>query len=137
MLAPAAGLLLAALLLGLAPGLTGRARTAAVQFSDHRGYAAAVLDGVTAPAPAAAGPAVHLPEALPPAVLTVALAAALAALPVRRPRTRGRRRKAAWRGVAHATIALRRLHSGQVGDSIAWLVVGTAGLGALLTAVLR
>jgi len=32
---------------------------------------------------------------------------------------------------------LRGLHSGQVGDSVTWLVVGTAGLGALLAVALR
>jgi hypothetical protein len=140
MVAPAAALLLAALALGLAPGLSARAQAAAVHFSDHRAYAAAVLDGAAEPAAASAaraGPAVHLSGTLPPAALTVVLAAALAAVPARRPHIRGRRRKAALHGVLHATLALRRLHSGQVGDSIAWLVVGTAGLGALLTAVLR
>jgi len=137
MVAPAAVLLLATLALGLAPGLAGWAQTAATSLSDHRAYAAAVLDGVTSKAPAVAAPALHLPETLPPAVLTVVLAVLLAAVPARRPHTRGRRRKVAWRGVLRATLALRRLHSGQVGDSIAWLVVGAAGLGGLLTAVLR
>jgi len=140
MVAPAAALLLVALALGLAPGLSARAHAAAVRFSDQRAYAAAVLDGATGPAGASAeraGPAVQPSGTLPPAALTVALAVALAAVPARRPHTRGRRRKAALHGVLHATLALRRLHSGQVGDSIAWLVAGTAGLGALLTAVLR
>jgi multicomponent Na+:H+ antiporter subunit D len=138
MLAPAAVLLLAALALGLLPGLSGRARAAADRLSDHGTYAAAVLDGVTAKAAAGAAEAVRLAEALPLAALTVALAGLLAvAVPARHLRTRGRRRRAAWRGVLHATMTLRRLHSGQVGDSIAWLVVGTAGLGVLLTAALR
>jgi hypothetical protein len=39
--------------------------------------------------------------------------------------------------VLRATLALRRLHSGQVGDSITWLVVGTATLGGLLATLLR
>jgi multicomponent Na+:H+ antiporter subunit D len=137
MVAPAAALLLVALALGLAPGLAGRAWSAAAAFSDHRGYAAAVLDGVTPRPPAAAGPAVELLGALAPAALTIALAAVLAAAPARRLRTKGRRRKVALRAVLRATLGLRRLHSGQVGDSIAWLVAGTAGLGALLTVALR
>jgi multicomponent Na+:H+ antiporter subunit D len=138
MLAPAAWLLLAALALGLLPGVGGRAQAAADRLSDHRAYAAAVLDGVTAKAAPAAAQAVHLAEALPLAALTVALAGLLAAaVPARRLRTAGPRRRAAWRGVLRATLTLRRLHSGQLGDSIAWLVVGTAGLGALLTAALR
>jgi multicomponent Na+:H+ antiporter subunit D len=138
MLAPAALLLLAALALGLLPGLSGRAQAAAERFSDQRAYAAAVLDGVAAQPAAGAAAAVDLAQALPLAALTVVLAGVLAAtVPARRPRTRGPRRQAAWRGVARATLTLRRLHSGQVGDSIAWLVVGTAGLGALLTAALR
>jgi multicomponent Na+:H+ antiporter subunit D len=35
------------------------------------------------------------------------------------------------------TRALRTVHSGHVGDSVTWLVVGVAGLGAMLTLVVR
>jgi multicomponent Na+:H+ antiporter subunit D len=139
MLAPAAVLLAAALALGIVPGLAERAQAAAVRFSDRTGYAAAVLDDDRGPEVSAsvASPAAgHLPAAVPLALLTVALAVALAAVPLRRGRGRGRR-GAAIRGVLRATLALRRLHSGQVGDSITWLVVGTATLGGLLATLLR
>jgi multicomponent Na+:H+ antiporter subunit D len=139
MLAPAAVLLAAALGLGIVPGLAERAQAAAVRFSDRTGYAAAVLDGDRGPEVSAsvASPAAgHLPAAVPLALLTVALAVTLAAVPLRRGRGRGRR-GAANRGVLRATLALRRLHSGQVGDSITWLVVGTATLGGLLATLLR
>jgi multicomponent Na+:H+ antiporter subunit D len=139
MLAPAAVLLAAALALGIVPGLAERAQAAAVRFSDRTAYAAAILDGDRGPEVAAsvASPAAgHLPAAVPLALLTVALAVALAAVPLRRGRGRGRR-GAAIRGVLRATLALRRLHSGQVGDSITWLVVGTATLGGLLATLLR
>ncbi|MFI6854103.1 hypothetical protein [Streptomyces sp. NPDC050416] len=57
----------------------------------------------------------------PPGVLlglaSTALALALAAVAVTRPRGRA--------------LPLRRLHSGHVGDYVAWLLVGTTLLGAL------
>jgi len=44
----------------------------------------------------------------------------------------------AARRVWHPVVsALRGLHSGQVGDSITWLTVGAASLGALLVLTLR
>jgi multicomponent Na+:H+ antiporter subunit D len=138
MLAPAAVLLATALGLGFVPGLAERAQAAADHFSDRAGYAATVLDGQAAGGTAAAAsPAAgHLPAAVPAALLTVGLAVALAAVPLRRGRGRGRR-GAALRAMLRATLALRRLHSGQVGDSITWLVVGTATLGGLLATLLR
>ena len=138
MLVPAAVLLATALGLGFVPGLAERAQAAADHFADRTGYAAAVLDGQAAGGPAStASPAAgHLPAAVPAALLTVGLAVALAAVPLRRGRGRGRR-GAAIRAMLRATLALRRLHSGQVGDSITWLVVGTATLGGLLATLLR
>jgi multicomponent Na+:H+ antiporter subunit D len=138
MVIPAVVLLAAALGLGIVPGAAERAQAAADHFSDRAGYAAAVLEGQAAgrPAAAASPAAGHLPAAVPAAVLTVGLAVALAAVPLRRGRGRGRR-GAALRALLRATLALRRLHSGQVGDSVTWLVVGTATLGGLLATLLR
>jgi multicomponent Na+:H+ antiporter subunit D len=139
MLLPAAGLLLTALALGVVPGLTERAQAAAVRFASPAGYASAVL-GLVPPGrmegPLLVRPETHLSGAVPPALLTVALAVTLAAVPLRRGHAPGRR-GVALRGLLRATLALRRLHSGQVGDSITWLVVGTASLGALFAVLLR
>jgi hypothetical protein len=34
-------------------------------------------------------------------------------------------------------VAIRRLHSGHIGDYIAWLTLGLAGVGGLFSLVLR
>ncbi|MFG3281414.1 complex I subunit 5 family protein [Streptomyces sp. NPDC048111] len=72
-----------------------------------------------------AGPR-HAPHWTLPGVLlglaSVALGAALAAAAVRGP---ARREPQAW------TEPVRRLHSGHIGDYVAWLLVGTALLGGL------
>jgi hypothetical protein len=36
-----------------------------------------------------------------------------------------------------ATWGLRGLHSGQLGDSVTWLMIGSAGVGVPLAATLR
>jgi len=137
MLVPAFGLLLAALALGLIPGLSVRAERAAERFQDRAGYASAVLDGA-AGAPAAGA---HSPAKLGPAVafaaLTAVLALGFALGALLRQRAPSGARLAARRAWHPVTSVLHGLHSGQVGDSVTWLTVGTASLGALLVLVLR
>ncbi|MFK8909121.1 complex I subunit 5 family protein [Streptomyces sp. YS-3] len=71
-------------------------------------------------------PAGHAPHWTPPGLLlglaSAVLAAALAGAAVRGP---ARREPYRW------TEPLRRLHSGHIGDYVAWLLAGTALLGAL------
>ena len=138
---PAVLLLAGALTVGLAPGLAGRVEAAAARFTDRPAYAAVVLQGATEPEEAAtttgqargslAGPAAR-------AVLSALLGAALA-LGALRPRRRpaGRLTLAAGRVWAPTAAVLRDLHSGNVGDSVTWLVVGLAGFGTLLALVAR
>jgi multicomponent Na+:H+ antiporter subunit D len=139
LIGPAVLLLTAALALGLAPGLTGRVEAAAARFTDRPAYAAAVLEGVTAPEEATGGAArrsLAVPAAL--AVLSALLGAALALaalLPRRRPA--GRLLRSAGRVLVPTAAVLRRLHSGNVGDSVTWLVAGLAGFGTLLALVAR
>jgi multicomponent Na+:H+ antiporter subunit D len=139
MLVPAVGLLAVALALGLVPGLPARAERAAERFQDQTAYAAAVLDGATNPPTSAAGaraPA-HLGSPLALAGLTATLAFGLALAALLQTGAQaglGRAARRAWHPLASV---LRGLHSGQVGDSITWVTVGTAGLGALLALVLR
>jgi multicomponent Na+:H+ antiporter subunit D len=139
LIGPAVLLLAAALALGLAPGLTGRVEAAAARFTDRPAYAAAVLQGVTAPEEAAGAQArrsLVVPAAL--AVLSALLGAALALaalLPRRRPA--GRLLRSAGRVWAPTAAVLRELHSGNVGDSVTWLVAGLAGFGTLLALVTR
>jgi multicomponent Na+:H+ antiporter subunit D len=149
LIGPAVVLLAGALAVGMAPGLAGRVEAAAGRFTDRPAYAAAVLPGAAGqgeagrggPGGEAAGGghglgALVLPAALAAlsALLGLALAAA-ALLPERLPAGRPARALArAWRPAA-ATLA--QLHSGNIGDSVAWLVVGMAGFGTLLGLVAR
>jgi len=100
-----------------------------------------VLQGATGPEEAAtttqhARGSLAVPAVL--AVLSALLGAALALgalLPRRRPA--GHLTRTAGRVWAPTAAVLRDLHSGNVGDSVAWLVVGLAGFGTLLALVAR
>ncbi|MER7986755.1 complex I subunit 5 family protein [Streptomyces noursei] len=122
MLAVPAVLLLGALAVGLVPGLRPAVGRAADAFTDHAGYAARVLAG-HAPPPAATPPPHWSTAGVLGGLLTTALAAALALLAVRRG---VRHEPARW------TVPLRRLHSGHVGDYVAWFLAGVALLAVLV-----
>jgi multicomponent Na+:H+ antiporter subunit D len=64
-------------------------------------------------------------------VLSAALAVGLALLMLYAPRLPRTLRVAGAR-LAPATHALHRLHSGHIGDYVAWLLVGALALGVLL-----
>jgi multicomponent Na+:H+ antiporter subunit D len=102
---------------GLVPGLVDAATHAAARFTDHAGYVAGVLGGSAHGAPAPAGEA---PTA------------------------------AAWLyGLASTTLAvgfallrtmpegpLRALHSGRIGDYVAWTAVGAAAIASVFALTL-
>jgi multicomponent Na+:H+ antiporter subunit D len=138
MLAPAALLLAGALAIGLVPGLAGRVELAAARFADRPAYAAAVLEGASDPGAgeAEAHPPGYLAGPAAWAALAAVLGLALGLWPLLRRRPSGPRRAVA-RGWAPALAALRRLHSGHIGDSVTWLVVGMATFGTLLALVVR
>jgi multicomponent Na+:H+ antiporter subunit D len=139
LIGPAVLLLAGALALGLWPGLAGRVEAAAERFTDRPAYAAAVLEGATGEhATTVQRPGVPLavPAALAGLSALLGAALALAALRPRR-RPEGRLSRAAGRVWAPTAAVLRDLHSGNVGDSVAWLVVGLAGFGTLLALVAR
>jgi multicomponent Na+:H+ antiporter subunit D len=98
---------------GLLPGLVDGVTGAAAHFVDRRAYAATVLHGVAAPPPSVHG---ERPTAtawlygFASAALAIAIAC-LRTVPVG---------------------ALRDLHSGRVGDYVAWLAAGTAVLAGVL-----
>jgi multicomponent Na+:H+ antiporter subunit D len=132
----AAVLLLGSLLVGVWPGVADFSQRAALRFTDHAGYAAAVLDG--------AHPALHgRLSASGPALLDVgiALAAVAGALLVAAAGLRGwRPDRLGGRGGAVVRVAvdgLRDAHSGRIGDYVAWLTAGTAVLGVLSVVALR
>jgi multicomponent Na+:H+ antiporter subunit D len=117
-------LLAGALAAGLVPSLWTTVGAAADAFTDHAGYTAAVLHTGGPVPPAVHTPAPHWTQ---PGVLLGLLATATAALlalaTVRRPVPHG---PARW------LRPLRRLHSGHVGDYVAWFLAGTTLLAALV-----
>jgi multicomponent Na+:H+ antiporter subunit D len=128
-LGPTAAVLLAAALgWGLVPGLEHHVAVAAARFTDTAGYAAAVLGGHVG---AAAVPVVHRPglTAYLYAAGSVACALGLAGVALAGRRLPDRLRRGA--DVLHA------VHSGRVGDYVAWAVGGAAALGALVAVAAR
>jgi multicomponent Na+:H+ antiporter subunit D len=121
MLAVPAVLLAGALAVGVVPGLRTGVGHAADTFTDHHGYLVSVLYG--RPMHPTPTPTPHWTAAgLLWGLLATALAVVFALLATRRPT----REPARW------FTALRRLHSGHVGDYVAWFLVGITLLGALL-----
>jgi multicomponent Na+:H+ antiporter subunit D len=121
-------LLLGAIVVGLIPGLVPAIDRAAAHFTDHAAYATWVLRGV--PAHYSSVPPSHVEafDYLYAAAGTLG-AIALAALtlfgaPLRRRLPRGFERPP-----RAALTALRRLHSGHIGDYIAWWTLAAAMLG--------
>jgi len=135
--APALLLLLASLATGLVPGLVQAAQRAAARFLDTSGYAGVVLAGH-----AGAGVRAPISAGVTVADLLYAAAAVLGALALagaalfghRLPRPGSRALSAGARGAAGR---LRRLHSGHVGDYVAWLTVGAAAVVGLFGLTLR
>ena len=129
MLGPAAVLTLLALLPGLWPWVERPVRAAAARFEDPSGYYREVIEG--RPAPLAVGPS----ESLLPGVLygvgAAAAAAGLAFLALFPRMVPRQARKAAQALTRPPLAALRALHSGHVGDYVAWIVAGVALLGGL------
>ncbi len=125
---PAAALLAAGLAWGLIPGLTHSLIAAAAHFTDHSGYARRALFGLPAtPAvPAATRPSRAAYLYGGGSTLAAVALAALTLYADRLPRPASR-----------ALAGLRALHSGRIGDYVAWLSVGVATIGGTLTLALR
>jgi multicomponent Na+:H+ antiporter subunit D len=139
MIVPALVLLAAAMAIGLVPGLSDGVVVIAARFVDRAHYAATVLAQPSG-APPVIAPVPHsgrLVAAAPWAAAAVVLAFAggWAALFANQLPARLRRR--VRRLVVPPARRLRGLHSGQLGDSVTWLMIGTAGIGVLLAATLR
>lgn len=122
MLAVPAALLAGALAVGLVPGLRTGTGHAADAFTDQAGYLAAVLHG-RATVPASTPPPHWSTAGVLWGLVATALAVGLALLAVRRPLGA---EPARW------TTPLRRLHSGHVGDYVAWFLAGITLLGVLV-----
>jgi multicomponent Na+:H+ antiporter subunit D len=136
MIATAAVLVAAGLAVGLVPSLVDRVLDVAARFTDRAAYAAAVLHNAVGPEPHA--PPVPIDaEAVVVAVVSV-LAAVGIALAYLSPRRVSLAIPAAVRRpTERSVLVIRRLHSGQAGDYVAWLTVGAAGFGVLMAIASR
>jgi multicomponent Na+:H+ antiporter subunit D len=132
MMLPPIILLVVALAIGLVPDVAQRAADAAAAFTDRTAYAAAVLHGVRLPIPRLPAPPATAMSLLA-GVGEAAGAVGLAAVALAR-----HRRMATVRHVAAAAVEpLRRLHSGHVGDQVAWLITGLSLLAGAIGLALR
>jgi multicomponent Na+:H+ antiporter subunit D len=102
---------------GLVPGLIDAATHAAARFTDHAGYAASVLHGSAANAPAPKG------EAPTVAAWLYGLASGVLAIGFALLRTM-------------PEGPLRALHSGRIGDYVAWTAVGAAAIASVFALTL-
>jgi multicomponent Na+:H+ antiporter subunit D len=129
-------LLLAAVVIGLIPGAVPGIEVAAAHFRDHLSYIDWVLHGGTPHFPTASTSHVESFDYLYGAGATIgALALAAVALfgaPLRRALP-----APLIQAPLGAVIALRRLHTGHIGDYIAWWTAGAAALGGASLIFLR
>jgi multicomponent Na+:H+ antiporter subunit D len=125
MFIPGLLLLVAALAIGLVPGIVPAFEGAAHQFTDGDAYVGAVLSGNGGTAVPSLGPYSVPAHAYLYAAITLLSSVGLAALAIFRdaPRLRPIER------VTRAFAPIRALHSGRIGDYVAWLVLGAAALG--------
>jgi multicomponent Na+:H+ antiporter subunit D len=111
--------------------LTPHALQASNQFTDTHAYAATVLDA----RPPRTQPPQHVStsaESVLWALIATAGAVGLGAFGLWRRRLPSALRERAGRALVPALNGLRTLHSGHVGDYVAWLTMGTAVLGGLV-----
>ncbi|HEY0573662.1 MAG TPA: complex I subunit 5 family protein [Pseudonocardia sp.] len=133
MLAPIVALLAVALGLGVVPGVASAFGTAAARYLDGAGYVAQTL-GPAGPVPGTADLTGHpawTPSIVTLGLLSAVLAAGLALLALYRDQL------PSWltappRRLSPLLAGLRAVHSGHVGDYVAWLFLGVAALGAFL-----
>jgi multicomponent Na+:H+ antiporter subunit D len=117
-------------------GFADAATAAASHFTDAAGYAAAVFGGHPASPPTAASDAPRWFDWVLAAV-TVAGALLIAAVALFYPRLRRGRRRPALLPLADRPLrVVEGLHSGHVGDYVAWLTAGLAAFGAAFALVL-
>jgi len=136
MLAVPAVLLVGSIVLGLIGGVVPGIERAAAHFHDHAAYARWVLRGQPAHFVPVATSHVEAFDYLYAAGATVG-ALALAALTLFGYRLLPRTPSAVLGPPRTALAALRRLHSGHIGDYIAWWTAGAAALGGASLVLLR
>ena len=135
MWAPPAILLAASVGVAVTPGTRRVAHEAAARMLDPRGAAAHVLEGAPQPAPET-----HeepWAKEVPRSLLNAAIALLLAAVALFRHKLPSSLRAAGATIWAPPMRALRAMHTGRIGDYVAWLAFGTAAFGGLAAALLR
>jgi multicomponent Na+:H+ antiporter subunit D len=134
--APALALLLIGAGLAFTPGLSERATQWAQRVEDRPAHAAEILAGRTPPSvpapPVHAGAAPYLYAAL-----STVGAVLFAVFGLYRQRLPGILRRRAGSLLGPPIGALKGLHSGIVGDYVAWLTFGAAALGGLIALLAR
>ena len=136
MVLPPLALLAIGLGLGLTSGIEEHAAAAAAAFSDRAAYAAAVLGTHSGSFPTGGRVVVSASPAASAGGVLTDLGQVLGALCVAGIAL-DRRSAGLRRALAAGTGWLRRLHSGLVGDQVAWLAAGLALLAALSQAALH
>jgi multicomponent Na+:H+ antiporter subunit D len=138
MIAPAVVLIAGALVIGVLPGLAGHVLSGAVTFEQHHLYERKVL-GVSSPIarpPSVQGPVGATLSSSVIGLVGAVCAIAIALFALFKDRLRSKLLLGGSLG-ARAVGGLRTLHSGQVGDYVAWLMLGVAAFGGVLAASLR
>jgi multicomponent Na+:H+ antiporter subunit D len=130
MFASAALLIIGGLIVAAVPGVADEAQRSSYTFADRAAYAAAVLGQPAAPLPSIQY--LH-PDALDIllGLVTAVGAVALTAVLVGRLRPPFTVPSGLRRATSASVERLRRQHSGQIGDYVAWATVGFALLGGL------
>ena len=130
LLLPAAFLAAAPIVLGCVPGVRERFLAAAARFVDADAYRSAVLDGSTS----AYEPA-STSFPIPTEAYLLAAATILGALLIAGAVIAARGRGWSQVGALGALLGpLRRLHSGHIGDYVAWSIIGLGAVGVAFAA---
>src|SRR5581483_7183461 len=122
----------AGLAAGASTGLAAKAMEAAQTFTDQLAYLHAVLDH-RAPAPPTPGEWRTTTASIVWAVVTLVGSIALGFAST----VRDRLPRSVSDGLARAFMPLRAVHSGHIGDYVAWLTFGTAVIGGLFAVTIR
>jgi multicomponent Na+:H+ antiporter subunit D len=134
MFVPAAILVLLAIAIGLTPGVKRAVRTAAFVMQDRAGYQERVLEHAWVPVTPAEEEHAPMGRGLAWSLATTAAALGLAFLSLSRfwPS-----KHVLTRPVAIAVRGLRSVHSGYIGDYVAFLTFGVAAFGIVLAALVH
>jgi multicomponent Na+:H+ antiporter subunit D len=130
MLAPIAVLLVGALAVGVLPDIHTVAERAAASFTDGPGYASAALTGTAVPPPVPEPVSNWTASGVLLGLLSAALAVGVAAAAVYADRLPAHR--LAGRVGGPVAAALHRVHSGHIGDYVAWMMTGMVVLGGFV-----